>query len=314
MQIGIIEPQDFSLKALTLLSDLGNVSKFESGTIEDFLVDKEIVFVRLNYYLDTYILSNANKLKYICTPTTGLNHLDLDYLNKNKIKVISLKGEFDFLSDIRATSEHTFGLILSLLRNYKNAISTTKENFSRDLYKGDEIFNNSIGIIGFGRIGKLLAKYIEAFNGNCFFYDVDTTTKEIYGAKRLDSVEELISTCNVITLCASYELISNKFFNKTYIDLLKNKFFINTSRGELIDEKYLLKKIKEKYFKGIAIDVIQDESKENNNLDEFLNIDKSINFIITPHIAGATYTSMKRTEVFITKKIISILKLEGFKK
>lgn len=303
MQIGIIEPQDFSLRALTLLSDLGNVSKFESGKIENFLVDKEIIFVRLNYYFDTHILSNARNLKYICTPTTGLNHLDLDYLRKKNIKVISLKGEFDFLSDIRATSEHTFGLILSLLRNYKNAISTSKENFSRDLYKGDEIFNNSIGIIGFGRIGKLLAKYIEAFNGNCFFYDTDSSIKEIYGAKKLNSVEELILKCNVITLCASYEVTSNKFFNKAYIDLLKDKFFINTSRGELINEKYLLKKVKENFFKGIAIDVIQDESKENNNLDEFLNIDKSINFIITPHIAGATYTSMKRTEEFIVGKL-----------
>ena len=308
MQIGIIEPQDFSLRALTFLSDLGNVSKFESGKIEDFLVDKEIIFVRLNYYFDTHILSNANKLKYICTPTTGLNHLDLDYLRKKNIKVISLKGEFEFLSDIRATSEHTFGLILSLLRNYKNAISTTKENFSRDLYKGDEIFNNSIGIIGFGRIGILLAKYIEAFNGNCFFYDIDTTIKEIYGAKRLNSVEQLISKCNVITLCASYEVTSNKFFNKAYIDLLKDKFFINTSRGELVNEKYLLKKVKENFFKGIAIDVIEDESKENNNLNEFLNIDKSINFIITPHIAGATYTSMKRTEEFIVYKLFSQIK------
>jgi D-3-phosphoglycerate dehydrogenase len=303
MQIGIIEPQDFSLRALTLLNDLGNVSKFESGKIGDFLADKEIIFVRLNYYFDTHILSNARNLKYICTPTTGLNHLDLDYLRKKNIKVISLKGEFDFLSDIRATSEHTFGLILSLLRNYKSAISTTKENFSRDLFKGDEIFNNSIGIIGFGRIGKLLAKYIEAFNGNTFFYDTDSSIKEIYGAKRLDSVEELISKCNVISLCASYELTSNKFFNKAYIDLLKDKFFVNTSRGELINEKYLLKKVKENFFKGIAIDVIQDESKENNNLIEFLNIDKSINFIITPHIAGATYTSMKRTEEFIVGKL-----------
>ena len=303
MQIGIIEPQDFSLRALTLLNDLGNVSKFESGKIGDFLADKEIIFVRLNYYFDNHILSNAKNLKYICTPTTGLNHLDLDYLRKKNIKVISLKGEFDFLSDIRATSEHTFGLILSLLRNYKNAISTSKENFSRDLYKGDEIFNNSIGIIGFGRIGKLLAKYIEVFNGNSFFYDTDSSIKEIYGAKKLNSVEELISKCNVITLCASYEVISNKFFNKAYIDLLRDKFFINTARGELINEKYLLKKVKENFFKGIAIDVIRDESKENNNLDEFLNIDKSINFIITPHIAGATYTSMKRTEEFIVGKL-----------
>ena len=307
MQIGIIEPKDFSLRALTLLSELGNISKFESGKIEDFLVDKEIIFVRLNYYFDTHILSNANKLKYICSPTTGLNHLDLDYLKKNKIKVISLKGEFDFLSDIRATSEHTFGLILSLLRNYKNAISISKEKFNRELYKGDEIFNNSIGIIGFGRLGKLLAKYIEAFNGNTFFYDTDSSIKEIYGAKRLDSVEELISNCNVILLCASYELTSNKFFNKAYIDLLKDKFFVNTSRGELIDEKYLLKKVKENFFKGIAIDVLRDESKDKNNLDEFLSVDKSINFIITPHIAGATFTSMKRTEEFIAKKLKQFL-------
>ena len=307
MQIGIVEPQDFSLRALTLLSELGNISKFESGKIEDFLVDKEIIFVRLNYYFETHILSNANKLKYICSPTTGLNHLDLDYLKKNKIKVISLKGEFDFLSDIRATSEHTFGLILSLLRNYKNAISISKEKFNRELYKGDEIFNNSIGIIGFGRLGKLLAKYIEAFNGNTFFYDTDSSIKEIYGAKRLDSVEELISNCNVILLCASYELTSNKFFNKAYIDLLKDKFFVNTSRGELIDEKYLLKKVKENFFKGIAIDVLRDESKDKNNLDEFLSVDKSINFIITPHIAGATFTSMKRTEEFIAKKLKQFL-------
>ncbi|MDB4416140.1 hypothetical protein N9270_05385, partial [Akkermansiaceae bacterium] len=131
MQIGIIEPQDFSLSALTLLSDLGNVSMFESGTIENFLVDKEVIFVRLKYYLDIHILSSARNLKYICTPTTGLNHLDLDYLKEKNIRVISLKGEFDFLSDIRATSEHTFGLILSLLRNYKSAFSATKETFNR---------------------------------------------------------------------------------------------------------------------------------------------------------------------------------------
>ena len=108
----------------------------------------------------------------------------------------------------------------------------------------------------------------------------------------------MISKCNVISLCASYELTSLKFFNKAYIDLLKDKFFVNTSRGELIDEKYLLKKVNENFFKGIAIDVIKDESKNKNNLDEFLNVDKSINFIITPHIAGATYLYEKNRRVY----------------
>ena len=99
------------------------------------MVDKEIIFVRLNYYFDTHILSNANKL-HICSPTTGLNHLDLDYL-KNKIKLF-LIGEFDFLSDIRAISQKNFSLS-HFIMNYKNAISISKEKFIRELYKGDEL-------------------------------------------------------------------------------------------------------------------------------------------------------------------------------
>ena len=308
MQIGILEPKDFSIEAINELKTLGQVSAFSNGSIADFILDKTIIFVRLNYFIGKDILENASNLKYICTPTTGLNHLDLNYLRERDIHVISLKGEFDFLSDIRATSEHTFGLILSLLGNYKRAFSPSKELFDRDLYKGSEIFGNSVGIIGFGRIGILLAKYVEVFNGSCFFFDIDKSKKEIYNSIKLCSIEEVISRCNIICLCASVEKGNDEFFDKKYIDLLKNKFFINTSRGELINEDYLIKKIKENFFKGVAIDVYQNESKKENNLDEFCAIDQSINFIMTPHIAGATYTSMIRTEDFITKKIINLCK------
>lgn len=307
MQIGILEPQDFSEKAINELKSLGQVSFYENGNISDFIKDKKIIFVRLKYFLGKDLLKNAINLKYICTPTTGLNHLDLNYLKHKNIKVVSLKGESKFLTDIRATPEHTFGLILSLLRNYKNAFSSSKKLLDRDLYKGNEIFQNSIGIIGFGRVGTLLAKYIEVFGGNSFFYDIDNTKNEIHKAKKLGSIEDLISKCNIICLCASYELVNHEFFDKKYIDLLKDKYFINTSRGELVDELYLIKKIKSKFFKGVAIDVFQNESTQENNLDKFYSINENFNFILTPHISGATYTSMRRTEEFITNKIIKII-------
>ena len=303
MRIGILEPLEFSIKALQSLKLMGDVSLFDGKNLKEFISNKEIIFTRLNYFLGEKQLQKAYSLKYICSPTTGFNHLDINYINKKNIKIISLKGENNFLSDIRATSEHTLGLILSLLRNYRNSFISDQNKFNRDLYKGYEIYNNKIGIIGFGRIGKLLSKYIESFNGQCYFYDKDDDVMSSNRAQKVNSIEELIDRCNIICLCASYDNENHQFFNIDYIDKMKGKFLINTSRGELVDEKHLIRRINEGFFKGVAIDVISNESKKSNNLKKFLNINKDINFIITPHIGGATYTSMKRTEEFIVNKL-----------
>ena len=303
MQIGILEPSEFSRKAIESLNLIGDVILFDGDNLKEFLFEKEVIFVRLNYFLGEEILRYAKNLKYICSPTTGLNHIDVKYINKKKINIISLKGENKFLSDIRATSEHTFGLILSLLRNYRNSFISKENKFNRDLFKGFEIYNNKIGIIGFGRIGKLLSKYIKSFNGQCYFFDKDDNVISSNGAQKVDSIEELIDRCNVICLCISYDNENQEFFNKDYIDRIKDKFFINTSRGELVDENHLIKRINEGYFRGVALDVISNESRKTNNLKKFLKINKNKNFIITPHIGGATYTSMKRTEEFIVNKL-----------
>jgi len=308
MQIGILELKDFSKEALNILSSIGNVKVFNNIDLETFLLDKEIIFIRLEYFINEDFINKAKKLKYICTPTTGLNHIDLDECKKRDIKIISLKGEYEFLSTIRATPEHTFGLVLSLLRNYKSAfLSQNNSEWNREKYKGFELYQNSVGIIGFGRVGKILAKYFEAFDVKVYFYDIDDSIKEINNSSRISSIEELIKKSNIIILSASYSENNHQFFNKQYIDLLENKYFINTARGELIDESYLIEKLKEDFFKGLAIDVIQNE-QSTNNLDKFLKLSEDKNFIITPHIAGATYSSMYRTEEFIVKKLMESLK------
>ncbi|RXJ68995.1 hypothetical protein CRV08_06070 [Halarcobacter ebronensis] len=300
MQIGIVEGKDFSQKAIDSLKKIGTVTIFDKNDINIFIEDKDILFIRLNYNIDAKLLKNAKVLKFICSPTTGLNHIDLKTCNDNNIKIISLKNQKEFLQTIRATPEHTFGLILSLLRNYKRAFLDSNNNtWDRDIYKGYELYGKRIGIIGFGRVGSILAKYFNTFDAQTFFYDIKLEINTNF-AQRVSSIKELISKSDIVVLSASYSDEYNRFFDKKYVDLLKDKYFINTARGELVDEEYLLTKIEESYFKGIAIDVFQNEAKKNNNIEKFLSLaSKTNNLIITSHIAGATYESMWKTEEFI---------------
>jgi D-3-phosphoglycerate dehydrogenase / 2-oxoglutarate reductase len=306
VQIAILEPKDFSQKALNELSSIGFVEKYNNENLDEFLFNKEVLFIRLSYRIDRDFLNKLNKINYICTPTTGLNHIDMEECNKRKIKVISLEGEYDFLTSIRATPEHTFGLVLSLLRNYKKAfLSNSNYHWDRERCKGFELFGSSVGIIGFGRVGKILSKYFNAFNTKIFFFDVNDSIEGTDIALKLSSIEELIEKCDIVILSSSYDKNNDSFFNKSYIDLLHNKYFINTARGELINEDYLLKKIKENFFKGVALDVIRNEQVKNN-LKELIHLTDTQNLIITPHISGATFSSMQRTEEFIVNKLLKI--------
>lgn len=306
MQIGILEPKDFSQKAIKDLNELGSLELFDGQNLDEFIGDKEVLFIRLGNFIGNDFLQKAKNLKYICTPTTGLNHIDLEECEKRDIKIVSLKGEYEFLSTIRATPEHTFGLVLSLLRNYKEAFLNQKNNkWDRELYKGFELYENNVGIIGFGRVGKILAKYFETFGAKVYFYDNDDSIKGIHSANKLLRIEEVVNQSNIVILTASYSESNHQFFDKQYIDLLENKYFINTARGELVNEDYLIRKLEQNFFKGIAIDVVQNE-QSNSSLYKLLKLTERNNLIVTPHIAGATYSSMNRTEEFMTYKLLQL--------
>ncbi|MFT4848956.1 MAG: D-3-phosphoglycerate dehydrogenase [Roseivirga sp.] len=309
MQIGILEPSDFSTKALERLRTLGSVDLYrEESSLEEFLTDKVCLFVRLNYQLTSEVLGNAKHLKYLCTPTTGLNHIDLTFCKLVNISVISLHGEYEFLNDIRATSEHTLGLILALLRNYKKAFSNVASCHDRDNFKGFEIYRAKVGIIGLGRIGRILVSYLNAMGAECLYYDLEEiATGDIQPIYKASSINNLIRESDIICLCVAYNEQNSKLINKEYLELMKGKFFINTARGELVDEASLISKIKEGHFRGVALDVIAGDSlfNEQNRFGEIQKISKDLNFIYTPHIGGATFSSMMRTEEFITQKLFN---------
>ena len=308
MKIGIVEPQDFSNKAQNYLLSIGIIAMFDEtkGSLENFICDKDVLFVRLKYFYNEELLCKAEKLKFICSPTTGLNHIDLMYAKKRSIRVISLKGETDFLNQIKATSEHTFGLVISLLRNYQRSFAQKNlTNTNRDLVKGYEINSSKVGIIGLGRIGSHLVNYFNVFGAEVNYYDIDKK-KEHPLAKKSSSIENLIEVSEIIILSASYSSSNKKMIDHSLIDKMKGKYFINTARGELIDEEYLLNCVGKSFFSGVAIDVFNNEQGLSNNAEKIMQLTSlDLNFICTPHMGGATLTSMKKTEDFISEKLVS---------
>ena len=311
MKIGIVESQDFSKEAIKKLNSIGDVTCFDESvcTLKTFISDKNVLFVRLKYFYSEGLLSIAKNLNYICSPTTGLNHIDVHYAQKNNIQIISLKGELDFLKTITATSEHTFGLVLSLLRFYKRAFSVKQaNNENRNLVKGHELNSSKIGIIGLGRIGSHLVKYLNAFGAEVNFYDIDDSKTNSL-AKKCSSIENLVELSDIIILTASYSSKNKKMIGRNIIDMMKDKYFINTSRGELVDEEYLLNCVSKRFFSGVAIDVFNNEQGVSNNAEKIIQLSSmDLNFIFTPHMGGATKSSMKKTEDFISNKLESSIK------
>lgn len=305
IKIGILEPEDFSHIALTKLQTLGSIELYDGKDIDLFISNKDVLFVRLRYNIDDELIRNASNLKYICSPTTGLNHIEI---SNSKIHIICLKGEYEFLSTIRATPEHVFGITLGLLRNYSHAfLSENNKNWNRDAYKGYEIYNSRVGIIGLGRVGKIIANYFTAFDAKVSFYDILPLDEYETKYTRCKSIDELIANNDIIILSTNYNPENSKMITAQYFKMMKGKYFINAARGELIDEDGLLEAIEENVFAGVAVDVLDGETKGYESLSKLITLQKDRNIIITPHIGGATFTSMKRTEEFITDKLISII-------
>ena len=136
-------------------------------------------------------------MKYILTATTGLDHIDVDCFEKRGGKVISLKDEVAFLSSIPSTAEHTWALLLSLVKKLPSSFESVKEGFwNRNLYKGNNLKGKRIGILGLGRVGVQVAKFAQAFDMEVSYFDCikkETNLAEFNTAEALFEWAEILS-------------------------------------------------------------------------------------------------------------------------
>jgi len=310
VQIGILEGDGFSAEALARLRRLGSVRIYDGGDLAAFLAPLEAVFVRLAHRIDGAFLAMSPKLRWLCSPTTGHNHIDATALDSRSIQLLSLCDERRFLQTIRATPEHTLGLILALLRRYRRAFDDVAAGrWDRDACRGEELFGNKVGIVGLGRVGYRLSSYLSVFGAEVFWYDPgDVPSMPEW--QHLPNMRRLIEASRVVVLCASHRTGEQPIVGKEEIAALEGRYFINTARGELVDEDALLMAVRSNRMAGVAIDVIADENG-NNRLSEWRALLPGRNLIVTPHIAGATFDSMARTERYITDKLLAAVTADG---
>lgn len=306
------EPLNYSAEANALLKRLGTVVAKEMSRAQLIheLREYDVLIVRLAHQVDREIMEAAPNLKVIVTATTGLDHIDLEHARARGITVLSLQGETDFLRTVSATAEHTWALLLGLLRLLVLASEAgASGNWDRDAFRGHELYGKRLGLIGLGRIGVMVARYGRAFSMEVGAFDpfISEWTEDVWQAPALS---DLLKRSDVLSLHVPLNAQTKGMIGFQEIKLLPpGAVLINTSRGQLIDEAALLQALEGGWLAGAALDVVADERNADQRIDSpLLNYArKSKNLLITPHIGGATYESMAKTEVFMANKLVKFL-------
>jgi phosphoglycerate dehydrogenase-like enzyme len=286
---------------------------------DDLLKKQVICFAPLGFYFDTKKISKMDKLRIICTNTTSTPHIDINAASERGISIISLKNEINFLETITPTAEHTWGLMLALMRNIPRAFNSVKNGeWSRWPYGSPKMLSRmSIGIVGLGRIGKMVAKYAKAFDMNVKYFDpyVQDVSLDVV---RVGSLEELVSSSDIVSLHLHLTDETNKIINSEMISKFKRgSWLINTSRGELIDNSAMIESLNSGKLAGAALDVISDEFEQGGefNVSEHDLVKYASahnNLIITPHIAGSTVDAWTLTQEHVILQVIKKINKKSY--
>ena len=254
---------------------------------------------RQGYILDKEILQNSS-VKLINTASTGLNHINRNDCKKLGIKILSLTKDIKLIRKLPSTSELSFGLMINLQRNIFQSFKSVKnKKWDYTPFIGQELSSLTIGIIGFGRLGNFMAKYAKAFGMKVFYYDPFKNSKNYTKT----NLKRLVQISDVISIHAHVNDKTTHMINKKILRLAKKRpIIINTSRGELVDEKDIIWGLKNKKISGYGADVIEKEFFDIEKSPIIKNIYK-YNIIVTPHIGGMTYQGQERAYNYAINKI-----------
>jgi D-3-phosphoglycerate dehydrogenase / 2-oxoglutarate reductase len=303
-----VEPDRFSEKARKIYQRLG---MYEEKTLDReqlirVIHNYDVLVMRFAHRVDEPLLRKSLKLKIVATNVTGPDHVDNDALSARGIRLICLKDQPALMDGIHASAEHTWALLMALVRKIPSATaSVQKAQWDRNLFMGHELNGKTIGILGLGRNGMKVASYARAFGMTIFGYDayiaINDTTIHL-----VDSLNNLLKQSDILSIHIplsndTYGLINAERF----AEMPWGGFLINTSRGGIVDEQALLASLKSGHTAGAALDVIKGEwnkqSRKQNPLIQYAK--ENDNLIITPHIGGATRESWEKTEIFVAEEV-----------
>lgn len=267
--------------------------------------DYDALIIRSRIPLDKNFLTRASHLKFIARVGAGMENIDAETAANLGIKLInSPEGNRD------SVAEHVVGMLLILMNRLFIAANEVKNGiWKREENRGDELLGKTFGIIGYGNMGKAVAKRLSGFGVEVIFYDILPDLSDEYATQV--SLKELQERADILSLHIpltpeTHYLIDEEFISK----MEKDFYFINTARGKNLKTKALVEAIRSGKVLGACLDVLEYEKSsfenlesENQDLKFLLDSDKAI---VTPHIAGWTHQSKEKLAQVIVDKILAI--------
>ncbi|MDA7677021.1 2-hydroxyacid dehydrogenase [bacterium] len=288
-----------------LLNENGNRNEI----IEQISFNRNIKYLFVNpnaqgYYIDFDFLT-ATKIKGINTCSTGTNHIDIEACTKNDVEIYNLTTDFELIDSLPSTSELAFGMMLSLCRKL---ILSNQQVIDSGLWDytsvmGRQISGMTIGILGYGRLGKLFARMLDGFNVKIIICENDPQKSIPLKYTKVD-IEELFEKSDALAIH-----IHSTPENKDLVDttllrkMKKGACLVNTSRGDLVDEYAICKQLEEGYLGGYATDVLRSEFTDIEK-SPILNLARKnmYNIIITPHVGGMTFEGQTKAFLYALNK------------
>lgn len=297
-----LEPKYYSEIAKKILKKKFDYVEYSGSSINKKILiskikDCDIIISRFRFKLDKKLLSKCKKLKSVISATTGLDHLDVLYLNQKNIKIYSLKNQIKFLKKIKSSSEHTWALLLSIIKKIPQSFDSVKKlKWDRYSFLNNNLYKKKIGIIGLGRNGKNIQRYSKAFEMKIMTFDRHD---------KYEKLKKIFKTCDVVVLTIELNKMTKNLINNQLFNLVNRNFIlVNTSRAEVINQNDLIKKIKKSKLFYFASDFLEFKKKLlTTSSKKLIKLSKSHQVLITPHLAGASLESWNICEEYLAKQI-----------
>ena len=277
--------------------------KITREEILEQIASYEGIIIRSKTPLDRALLERATRLQFIGRAGAGLDQLDLDYLEEQGVALFhAAKGNRD------AVAEHAIGGILALFNHLNQADTQVRKGiWDREGNRGVELKGKTVGIFGFGNMGKAFSKRLKGFGVNVLAYD---KYKKDFGKKGVQevSLETLKKEADVLSIHVPLTAETRDFFTLEELKSFAKPFWlINTARGEVIRMETLNQALDLGILQGLVLDVLENEKYERFSPDQKLQFEllaKRENVLFTPHVAGWTVESYQKINEVLVKQIL----------
>ena len=273
----------------------------------------EIIFAKLGLDFNDDFFKAAKGLKILATPTTGLNHIDLQSARETGVEVVSLKGEVEFLGSITSTAEHAWTLLLCCARNITESRERCmRKSWSRQNLQIHQLSGKTLGIIGYGRLGRIISDYGKAFRMNVIANDPFIEHGDFKHFVRSVELDRLLAESEYIILSASYRHGQKPILGERELLCAKKKpVLVNISRGELVDEDALLNAYDANGISAMGLDVLHNDSTWNEDMLPYSRIlERSAldsHILVTPHVGGYALEAVASTRAFLIKQVCGMI-------